>query len=51
MDQYKEAMESEPDAVIFMFGTNDSWYWNWGWSEETNFQGFQKNYINLVKKF
>jgi hypothetical protein len=34
-----------------MLGTNDSWFWNWDWSEETSFKTFQKDYVELVQEF
>jgi acyl-CoA thioesterase I len=49
--RFKEALDSNPDIVIFMLGTNDSWYWNWDWSEETSFNAFQKDYIEMVQEF
>ena len=34
-----------------MLGTNDSWSYNWGWSEKTSFKAYQENYAEMVKSF
>jgi len=50
-DNYKKALESNPDIVIIQHGTNDAQWVNWNWSENSNFVTFQKNYIELVDSF
>ena len=43
-DRYQEALESNPDIVIIMLGTNDSWE---GWNEEK----YVKDYGEFIETF
>jgi lysophospholipase L1-like esterase len=57
-DAYKNAMESNPDIVTIMLGTNDAKECNWygppnngkGYSNET-FMGYRSAYIEMVQLF
>ena len=49
--KFKESLASNPDIVIFMLGTNDSWYWNWNWNDKTSIEAFQKDYVEMVQEF
>ncbi|SHJ35995.1 GDSL-type esterase/lipase family protein [Pseudobutyrivibrio xylanivorans] len=44
-EQYKESLESKPDIVILMLGTNDTKTYNW------NPEEYREGLLNLVKSY
>jgi lysophospholipase L1-like esterase len=48
-EEYKHAINSNPDIVLYMIGSNDAQWLNWNWSKNSDLDAFQRDYVELAK--